>query len=117
MAILYTKAQAIKDLPYIEDKTLFKGVDLALWLYLDKHWTFKNAINKAAEKHSVKPKIAIERILRDVIPEELIWDRMNGLKPKEAKPVFKESAIRNQKMNKMEKEGKLHIKDITQKKY
>lgn len=66
MAILFTKEEAMKDLPFIEDKALYKGGDLALWLYLDKHWSFKSAVNKAAEKHSVKPKIAIERLLRQV---------------------------------------------------
>lgn len=35
MAILFTKEEAMKGLPFIEDKTLHKGVDLALWLYLD----------------------------------------------------------------------------------
>lgn len=34
----------MKDLPFIEDKALYKGVDLALWLYLDKHWSFKSAV-------------------------------------------------------------------------
>jgi len=113
MAILFTKEEAMKDLPFIDDKTLYKGVELALWLYLDKHWSFKNAINKAAEKHSVQPKIAIERLLRQVIPEELIWDRMSGAKPRNTQPASKETAIRSQKMKKMEKDAKNHVVDIT----
>ncbi|UKA04821.1 hypothetical protein [Photobacterium damselae] len=113
MAILFTKEEAVKDLPFIEDKALYKGIDLALWLYLDKHWSFKNAVNKAAEKHSVKPKIAIERLLRQVVPEEVIWDRMSGIKPRNAQPASKETAIRGQKMKEMEKDSKNHVVDIT----
>tara|TARA_Y100000588_G_scaffold153442_1_gene167605 strand:- start:74753 stop:75100 length:348 start_codon:yes stop_codon:yes gene_type:complete len=113
MAILFTKEDAMKDLPFIKDKALYKGVNLALWLYLDKHWNLKNAVNKAAEKHSVKPKIEIERLLRQVIPEELFWDRMIGSKPRIVKPISKEKAIRKQKMKKMEKESKDHVVDIT----
>lgn len=113
MAILFTKEDAIKELPFIEDEALYKGVGLALWLYLDKHWSFKRAVNKAAEKHSVKPKIAIERLLRQVVPEELIWDRMSGAKPRNTQPASKETAIRSQKMKKMEKESKNHVFDIT----
>lgn len=113
MAILFTKEEAVKGLPFIEDKALYKAVDLALWLYLDKHWGFKSAVDKAAEKHSVKPKIAIERLLRQVIPEELIWDRMNGAKPRNTKSISKEAAVRNQKMNKMEKDAKNHVVEIT----
>ncbi|GAD03618.1 hypothetical protein [Agarivorans albus] len=113
MAILFTKEQAVKELPFIKDKALYKSVDLALWLYLDKHWCLKNAVNKAAEKHSIKPKVAIERLLRQVIPEELIWERMSGAKPRNKQPVSKETAIRSQKVNKMEKEAKSHVIDIT----
>ncbi|KLV03518.1 hypothetical protein ABT56_18975 [Photobacterium aquae] len=113
MAILFTKKEAMKDLPFIEDKALYKAVDLALWLYLDKHWNFKNAVNKAAEKHSVNSKIAIERLLRQVIPEEIFWDRMNGAKPKNTQPTLKETTIRSQKIKKMEMDAKNHVADIT----
>ena len=111
MAVLFSKNEAIKDLPFIEDKALYRGVNLALWLYLDKHWSLKNAINKASEKHSVKPKIAIERLMRQVIPEEVIWSRV--YKPKNARSVSKGSAIRAEKMKKLEKDGKNHIIEIT----
>ncbi|WP_305845349.1 hypothetical protein [Photobacterium leiognathi] len=113
MAILFTKQQAMKELPFIADIALFKGVDLALWLYLDKHWSFKNAVSKAAEKHAVKPKVAIERILRQVIPEELFLDRMDQAIPRKPKSVSKETAIMGQKLRKMEVEAKVHVVDIT----
>ncbi|MFA0016345.1 hypothetical protein AB4391_23820 [Vibrio lentus] len=61
----------------------------------------------------MKPKIAIERLLRQVIPEEVIWDRMSGVKLRNAQPASKETAIRSQKMKKMEKDAKNHVVDIT----
>lgn len=117
MAYLYTKIEAVAELPYIEDKSLYRAVDLALWLYLDMNWGFKTAINKAAEKHSVKPKKSIETLMRQVIPEEVIWGRMN--KPKAKSNVTlpskktKGSIISAQKIDNMLKEGKRHIADIS----
>ena len=113
MAILFTKTEAMLALPSIDNKDLYQSVDLALWLYLDKHWTLKSAVNKAADKHSIKPKIAIERLLRQVIPEELFWDRMSRAKSRNTQPVSKESAVRSQKMKKIEQDAKSHIIDIT----
>tara|TARA_B100001245_G_C22764893_1_gene369959 strand:+ start:277 stop:648 length:372 start_codon:yes stop_codon:yes gene_type:complete len=120
MAILFTKKDAQKDLPVIEDSNLKNAVDLALWLYLDKHWSFKWAIKKAVEKHPVKPKNQVEKILRSIIPEEVFWERMNNAgkniqtNNKDKKEVVS-SAIRSQKLKKMEKDGKKHISDIVKK--
>ncbi len=113
MATLFTKKQAMEGLPLIQDEALRKGVDLALWLYLDKHWSLKQAIKKASEKHNVKPKVGIERLMREAIPEEVFWERMNSVKPHKASSNSKEAAIRNQKMAKMDKESKTHVYDIT----
>ncbi len=120
MAILFTKKDAQKDLPVIEDSNLKNAVDLALWLYLDKHWSFKWAIKKAVEKHPVKPKNQVEKILRSIIPEEVFWERMNNAgkniqtNNKDKKEVVS-SAIRSQKLKKMEKDEKKHISDIVKK--
>ena len=116
MAILFTKKDAMKELPFIENQDLYKGVDLALWLYLDKFWNLKTAVNEGAKKHQVKPKIAIERLLRKVIPEELILDRMSYAYSKNkktaSKPTSKESAIRGQKIKRLDREAKSHVIDI-----
>ncbi|GLX85070.1 hypothetical protein tloyanaT_13220 [Thalassotalea loyana] len=112
MATLYTKQQAINDLPFIDDKDLFRAVDLALWLYLDKRKSLKYSINKAAEKRNYKPKAAIERLMRNVIPEELIWDRVGEAMPPNKAKASKESIVQKQKLKKIEKEGIQHVKDI-----
>lgn len=113
MAILFTKAQAMKALPFIEDKALYKAVDLALWLYLDKHWSFKNAVNKAAEKHAIKPKVTIERALRSVIPEEVFFDRMHRPASPSVPAGSKNDAIRTSKLKRMEKNATSHFNEIT----
>jgi hypothetical protein len=113
MTILFTKAQAVELLPFIEDTHLSKAVDLALWLYLDKHWRFKNAINKAAEKHRVKPKVAIERVLRQVIPEEVFYQRMSQPTSKSQGPSSKDAAIRSSKLKSMERNATSHLSDIS----
>lgn len=105
----------MKELPYISDKALFQGVSLALWLYLDKCWSLKAAVDKAAEKYSVKPKSSIEKMLRKVVPEELILDRMSfvRVKTKTGRPPCRDSGVRVQKMIKIAKDANQHIIDIT----
>lgn len=116
MTTQLTKSIAMKRLPYIKDRSLYQAVGLALWLYLDKRTSLKNAINKAAEKHAVSPKALIERLLREVIPEDVFLSRMVATKPKRKKQVTKtrtkEEALRIQMMKKMESESKQHISDI-----
>ena len=85
MTAQLTKSIAMKRLPYIRDKSLYNAVGLALWLYLDKHSSLKYAISKAAEKHAVTPKVSIERLLRQAIPESVFLERMVLTKPKRKK--------------------------------
>ncbi len=51
--------------------------------------------------------------MRQVIPEEVIWDRMEDSRPANTGKVSKESAIRNQKLKKVEQDGKQHVNDFT----
>ncbi|NSY35549.1 hypothetical protein DS891_18620 [Pseudoalteromonas sp. JC28] len=114
MAIIYSKQQAMDDLPFIGDKDLFRAVDLALWLYLEQRRSLKYSVDKASEKRGYKPKVAIERLMRQVIPEEVIWDRMEDSRPVvNTGKVSKEFAIRNQRMKKVEQDGKQHVNDFT----
>jgi hypothetical protein len=113
VAIIYSKEQAMDDLPFIEDKDLFRAVNLALWLYLEQRRSLKYSVDKASEKRGYKPKVAIERLMRQVIPEEVIWDRMEDSRPANTGKVSKESAIRNQKLKKVEQDGKQHVNDFT----
>lgn len=108
--MLFTSGEAVKELPLIDDKNLFQAVSLALWLYLDKHWGLKTAVNKAAEKYSIKPKVAIERLMRQVIPEEVIWGRANGTKRTNGKG--RDSGAGNGRIILMEKSSRKHINDI-----
>lgn len=112
MTILYTKQQAMDELPFIEDKNLYKALNFALWLYLDQRRSLKYSVNKAAEKHCYKPKISIERLMRQVIPEEVIWERVSNAKSTNPNILSRDSAIRNQKMKKLELDGKRHVRDI-----
>ena len=105
----------MKELPFIDDKNLFRAVDLALWLYLDKNWNLKNSINKAAEKHNVKPKISIERLIRAAVPEEVFWDRMSDAKPTAIK-ASQDTTVRQQKLKKLDQEGRKHVNDIVSEK-
>lgn len=113
MVMYIPKEEARKALPHIEDPQMFKAVDLALWLILEKGKALKYAIDIAANKHGANPKAAIERYLRMAIPPEFFWERAGSARPKGVGAVSKSAAIRGQKMKKMEQEGKKHVSDIS----
>ncbi|WP_318441706.1 hypothetical protein [Photobacterium leiognathi] len=108
MSHFLTKAQAMKDLPVIEDEALRQGLEYALWLYLDRHWGLKKTIDKAAEKHSVKPKVALERLLRQVIPEEVILERMTYPRSSQ-KTGSQDGAVKAQRFKSMDKSARSHL--------
>ncbi|UJF20241.1 hypothetical protein L0B53_19080 (plasmid) [Vibrio sp. SS-MA-C1-2] len=66
-----TKQQAVRELPYIQDKKLFSAVTLSLWLYLEQQSSLKRAIRVAGNKYKVKQKV-VERLVRLAIPSEVI---------------------------------------------
>lgn len=113
MAMYVPKEEAKKALPHIDDPQMFKAVDLALWLILEKGKALKYAVNIAAGKHGAKPKAAIERYIRMAVPEEFFWERAASAKPKGVGTVSKSAATSGQKLKRMEKEGKRHVSDIT----
>jgi len=75
--IVYTKEQAQAELPPISDKSLLDSVNVALSLYLNSHWSLKNSIDAAYIQHKPQSKRSIERLMRDVIPEEVFVSRSN----------------------------------------
>lgn len=113
MVMYIPKEEAKKALPFIEDLQMLKAVDLALWLILEKGKALKYAIDIAANKHGAKPKTEIERYIRVAVPDEFFWDRAGSARPKGVGTVSKSAAVRGQKMKKMEKEGKAHVRDIS----
>ncbi|WP_318493498.1 hypothetical protein [Photobacterium leiognathi] len=114
MGLVYSKAEAIKDLPPISDKKLYTAVELGLWLYLDKRWSFQKAINKAAEKHKIKPKNAIEKIMRSVIPDEIFLGRMNYPSQKK-KNNNSQRSYSYPKNIELDKKAQSHLTEITKK--
>ncbi|PSW29160.1 hypothetical protein C9J21_19940 [Photobacterium phosphoreum] len=70
-----SKSDISKTLPKIDDSNLSAAVDLSLWLYLDKHYTFKGCINISAKKYAIKPKLKLEKLLRSIIPESVFYKR------------------------------------------
>lgn len=119
MVMYIPKSEAMAALPYISDVELYKAVSLALWLILDKGMPLKYGVDTASRKHNVKPKIAIERLIRIAIPEEFFWSRMGSARPAPARTNIgtsdKNAANRAAKMKKIEKEAKRHIRDISNK--
>lgn len=113
MIIYVPKEEALKALPFIDDVQLFKATSMAIWLILDKGKPLKYSIDTAAKKHNVTPKVAIERLVRQAIPEEFFFGRIGATRPKAAGLTSKTAAIRGEKLKKMEKEGKKHISDIS----
>ncbi len=73
---MITKIEAVKNLPNIEDSDLFKAVDLALWLIIDKNASLTKALQIATKHYSVKAHI--NKYVRIAIPQEFFDKRSLG---------------------------------------
>ncbi|CAH9062342.1 hypothetical protein PSECIP111951_02670 [Pseudoalteromonas holothuriae] len=109
---MISKEEALKQLPFIDDKNLYQAVELALWLILEKNSPLKRAISIASNKKGYKIKAHIEKYVRDVIPREFFLARQSQNAPPEAK---REVANRMRAFARMEKQDKQHIDDIANK--
>lgn len=112
MTINISKTQAMKSLPKIDDSAMKKAIDLALWLILDQSKPLKYSIDIASKKHNIKPKVAIERLVRSVIPEEFFLSRSSAYRPIRTLTERSNFVNRMIKMNKIDKDNGLHMKDI-----
>lgn len=73
--------QAKKSLPYIEEHALFRAVDLALWLIIEKDESLKKAIDTAYRKHTPKTKKSVEVLVRSAFPDDYFIYRSQGHRP------------------------------------
>lgn len=113
MLVGISKQEAIRSLPYIEDAELRNAVTFAIWLIIDKASPLKRSIDTAAKKYSVKPKAAIDRMVRIAIPEEFFLSRVSSYRPSEGTKTDRGTANRIAKMKKIEQLNKQHIRDIS----
>lgn len=113
MLVGISKQEAIRSLPYIKDAELRNAVTFAIWLIIDKSSPLKRSIDTAAKKYSVKPKVAIERMVRIAIPEEFFLSRVSSYRPSHGIKFDKSSANRIAKMKEVEQLNKKHIRDIS----
>lgn len=67
---MITQKEALSSLPYIDDPTLFKATNMALWLILTKGFSLKAAIDISKRKSGYPVKLHIEKLVRIGIPQE-----------------------------------------------
>ncbi|MFC0118309.1 hypothetical protein ACFFK7_10370 [Pseudoalteromonas xiamenensis] len=101
---MITKEEAMANLPYIEDKAIYQAVSLALWLLIDKGRPLKASVDIAAGKFTARPKVGIERLIREVVPAEFFAERQA--------PVKKTIGHRNQRMDAMTALSDKHMASI-----
>lgn len=73
--LIYTKEDAIENLPEISDIPLLEAVIFAISLYLEQGETLKKSVDESAQLFDIKPKKAVERMVRKAIPENVILSR------------------------------------------
>lgn len=103
MGINFTINDAKSEMPLIHDENLKKAVELSLWMYLEKNFTLKRAIETPAKKHAIKPRAALEKVIRQIIPEEYFFSRMK---------YPKVGGVANFRLHKLDKDNVKHIQSI-----
>ena len=95
------------------DETMIFAARLVLWLLVEKNMTVKNALASAKKKYPAHSKAAIERLVRQVMPESFFLKRANDFK-KAHFSMSPEQAVNAQKLRQEEKRQIGHIQTIVQ---
>lgn len=74
---MITSKSVIKDLPFIEDKKVFRAVTMALWLIIDENCATAKGIKIAAKKVGVTATVT-GKIVREAIPRSFKNERVRA---------------------------------------
>ena len=110
--MIFTKKEAIAQLPVIDEPKLANAVNIALWMIFDKGSTLKNALKASAMKHGTS-QVDIDRLIRAAIPKEFFWDRSREAWSRTGGKSSPSYATRARKLKKVESDNIKHFKDIT----